>query len=359
MAGKAENVPPDAGRVACDEFPKRALPAVQGKRQPGFQVVARRSALNAVYRHGHGSPSVEVCGVLVGNVYHDDAGPYLYIEASIRGEHAGSQDAQVTFTAATWTHVQDEMDRHHPDRRMLGWYHTHPRFGIFLSGMDLFIQQNFFGLPWQVAFVYDPVGGDEGVFIWREGNPVRESFLVEEDAVSAKLQTVPRGASGPGLLAEEPAARLETVERQQKWLLGGVAGVAVLMLFWPLVWSGLRPAPVDGAAREWDEHFLRELVQLRAQAEKLRGDVLGLRRQVAQFQNAMDVRLPPPSAPELSPMEVAVALLTGDLLPGPPRPLPGSLVPALVLSAELARATRDSRRARPALAPLRFPFEKD
>ncbi len=26
-------------------------------------------------------PDIEVCGVLVGNVYHDDHGPYLYVEA--------------------------------------------------------------------------------------------------------------------------------------------------------------------------------------------------------------------------------------------------------------------------------------
>jgi proteasome lid subunit RPN8/RPN11 len=358
MAGKAEKAPPDAGRVAADDFPARPLPSVQG-RQPGFQVVARRSALNDVYRHGHASPGVEVCGVLVGNVYRDDAGPFLYVEASIRGEHAGSQDAQVTFTADTWTHVQDEMDRHHPDRRVLGWYHTHPGFGIFLSGMDLFIQENFFGLPWQVAFVYDPVGGDEGVFVWREGNPVRESFLVEEDALSAKLQTAPRRASGPVPLAEETAARLETLERQQKWLLGGVAAVALLVLVWPFLWGGLRSAPADGPAREWDEHLLRELGQLRVQAGELGGEVVRLRRQVARVQNTVDARLPPPPEPALSPQEAAVALLVGDLLPGPPRPLPGSLVPALALAADLARAARDPRRPRPAPVPFHIPVEKD
>ena len=37
--------------------------------------------------------------------------------------------------------------------------------------MDLFIHDNFFNFPWQIAFVYDPLGGDEGSFVWRAGKP--------------------------------------------------------------------------------------------------------------------------------------------------------------------------------------------
>ena len=46
--------------------------------------------------------------------------------------------------------------------------------------MDLFIQDNFFNLPWQVAFVYDPIAGDDGSFVWRAGKSEREPFVVDE-----------------------------------------------------------------------------------------------------------------------------------------------------------------------------------
>jgi proteasome lid subunit RPN8/RPN11 len=49
---------------------------------------------------------------------------------------------------------------------MVGWYHTHPGFGIFLSGMDLFIHQNFFTQLWHVAFVLDPRARTSGFFTW-------------------------------------------------------------------------------------------------------------------------------------------------------------------------------------------------
>jgi proteasome lid subunit RPN8/RPN11 len=127
--------------------------------------------------------------VLVGNVYHDDNGPYLHICANIRGNSAAGHAAQVTFTAETWNQIQQEMDRKHADKKMVGWYHTHPGFGIFLSGMDLFIQKNFFNLPWQVAFVYDPIGRDEGLFVWRGGNCEREPFLVDQKPEAEQEQS--------------------------------------------------------------------------------------------------------------------------------------------------------------------------
>lgn len=65
------------------------------------------------------------------------------------------------------------MDKTHSGKRILGWYHTHPNFGIFLSEQDQFIQQSFFNLAFQVALVYDPVRKVHGVFSWRDSKPWR------------------------------------------------------------------------------------------------------------------------------------------------------------------------------------------
>jgi proteasome lid subunit RPN8/RPN11 len=170
--------------------------------------------------------------VLVGNVFQDEQGPYLHIEASIRGQHAGNLAAQVTFTGETWSHIHDQMEKHHAGRSILGWYHTHPGFGIFLSAMDLFIQDNFFNLPWQVAHVYDPVADDEGMFVWQAGKPVRAPFLVEEDADEEQpaVTLVPAEGtpSDPVPALGTLAARLDRLEKQHKGLLVLVLLVALV-----------------------------------------------------------------------------------------------------------------------------------
>src|SRR5690606_25238601 len=81
---------------------------------------------------------------------------------------------------ATWDYVHQVLESDYPGQKIVGWYHTHPDFGVFLSGMDLFIQDNFFNLPWQVAFVYDPVRREEGVFVWKNGKSERVPHLVHK-----------------------------------------------------------------------------------------------------------------------------------------------------------------------------------
>jgi hypothetical protein len=76
------------------------------------------------------------------------------------------------------------MDKHYPDLRIVGWYHTHPGHGIFLSDMDIFLHESFFGLPWQMALVYDPQSGQESIFDASEGKSHKLEYLVEADESS-------------------------------------------------------------------------------------------------------------------------------------------------------------------------------
>jgi proteasome lid subunit RPN8/RPN11 len=181
----------DASNVALQEWPQMAPPRVNGRREGGFQTVIKRTVLDQIHDHGRSNTEVEICGVLVGSVFQDEFGPYLYITDMIKGDAASQHATQVTFTAETWDHIQNVMDREHVGKSIVGWYHTHPGFDIFLSGMDLFIQDNFFNLPWQVALVYDPIGEKEGLFVWRKGKSEKESYLVEEDPAAEQAMRKP------------------------------------------------------------------------------------------------------------------------------------------------------------------------
>ena len=72
------------------------------------------------------------------------------MEASLRSKRAfpGAKAVQggthVTFTQDTWEHIYQIKDRDYPDARIVGWYHSHPGFGVFLSDHDTFIHKNFF-----------------------------------------------------------------------------------------------------------------------------------------------------------------------------------------------------------------------
>lgn len=170
--------PLDIGAIRAEEWPHRQLTPLPRKRKRGFQVIFQDYVLRDIHTHGQSITDMEICGLLIGHVYRDEHGPFLHIIGAVEGRHATHHAAQVTFTSATWEYAHDVLEREYPDQRIVGWYHTHPDFGIFLSGMDLFIQENFFNLPWQVAFVYDPIRREEGLFAWKDGKSERVDYLV-------------------------------------------------------------------------------------------------------------------------------------------------------------------------------------
>ena len=114
--------------------------------------------------------------MLVGSWHRDEAGPFVKVIESIRGEGAETRFAEVTFTHQTWAKINAEMDTKFTELSIVGWYHTHPDFGIFLSDRDRFIHEHFFSGPGQIAHVIDPIRKIEGVFVWRNGKPIRASI---------------------------------------------------------------------------------------------------------------------------------------------------------------------------------------
>lgn len=103
----------------------------------------------------------------------DPARPRTRIEAWIEAKHADNRGANITFTHQTWEYVNNQKDTLYPEMKMVGWFHTHPGFGIFLSSYDLFIHENFFKEAGQVALVMDPRSNKTGAFSWQEGQVVQ------------------------------------------------------------------------------------------------------------------------------------------------------------------------------------------
>ena len=159
-----------------------------------FRVFIGQDAFDHLVEHGHEDTSVEVGGVLVGRPARDDGGPFVVVEEIIDALHCKEGVTELTFTHDAWEHINNEMDAHHEDRKIVGWYHTHPGFGLFLSEQDMFIQKSFFDLPFQVALVYDPLSREHASFVWREGEVWRlrcywigeQPHLWDGDRLSAK-----------------------------------------------------------------------------------------------------------------------------------------------------------------------------
>ena len=133
-------------------------------------------ALVAIEEHARSDMSVELGGVLLGGTYLDGEGrPYVVISDMLAADHYESTRGSFKFTHETWAEITRQRQRLAPELAMVGWYHTHPGWGVFLSGMDLFICEHFFGKPLDVALVVDPCRGDRGMFQWTAEEPRQTS----------------------------------------------------------------------------------------------------------------------------------------------------------------------------------------
>ncbi len=128
-----------------------------------------RLTADAIERHALSDTTVELGGILLGKECVDDKSgrPFVWVTDSLEAKHFENTQASFTYTHDSWEEITRERDRLHPDKDIVGWYHTHPDFGVFLSGHDVFIHRHFFGQPLQVAYVVDPIRQTRGFFRWR------------------------------------------------------------------------------------------------------------------------------------------------------------------------------------------------
>ncbi len=116
----------------------------------------------------------ETGGLLLGRVYRERGVDLVRVTDILPARHTDSGPVWLTFTCDTWL---DLIHRHAacPDKATVGWYHSHPGLGVFLSGSDRFIHKSFFGdQPWYIALVLDPLSGEHGVFVWNGTEIVRD-----------------------------------------------------------------------------------------------------------------------------------------------------------------------------------------
>jgi hypothetical protein len=99
-----------------------------------------------------------------------------------------------------------------------------------------------------VALVYDPRANEEGIFVWKNGQPQIEPFLVEADMPGEhdtrrveKAKDVSTGAGATSPEFATLAQRLDAIERRQRIILTFLALIGVMALAWPLIVSAFLP----------------------------------------------------------------------------------------------------------------------
>lgn len=134
------------------------------------KVYIKQDVYKALEKLAASDTSKELGSIILGEYCQEHGKTHVIISQYIEAKYTDASASTLTFTHETWDYVHAEHEKRYPDKKIIGWQHTHPNYGIFLSNYDMFIQENFFNLPFQVAYVIDPIQNLRGFFQWKNGH---------------------------------------------------------------------------------------------------------------------------------------------------------------------------------------------
>lgn len=164
---------------------KARLPGRVKSDYPGHLVVPfiLQETLQRLKRYASSDTGYELGGVLVGRIGKSSRRQFIEILDFIPATRGVSHRASFEFTNEAQQEIHEVKEKNFKDLHILGWFHTHPGYGIFLSSADQFIDDHYFTELFHVAVVLDPTRPDveAGVFVWDRGTRLRVPFFLPEE----------------------------------------------------------------------------------------------------------------------------------------------------------------------------------
>jgi proteasome lid subunit RPN8/RPN11 len=271
--GELEEAPRQK-RLRPDQNRHFAVVSCQAPAEGDLPIYVDLDVMRDVEAHALSNLDAELGGVLLGGQYEDDQGrPFVVITDSLRAEYYENSKGSFKFTHETWSDITRKRDEFPEDLQMVGWYHTHPGWGVFLSGMDTFICGHFFNKPLDVALVVDPRQQERAFFQWTTTPDKRTRLtrgyyltgsrfrLPELELYAAQLEgkiPMPSDPRYSGLPGVYPPTVVQVGESKQTWMAVAVLGMLTMqflvlaLIAWRIVApdsvAAARPAAKEPAA---------------------------------------------------------------------------------------------------------------
>jgi len=176
--------------------------------------------LTQIEKHCYSTLEYEVGGMLFGKI----TSTTTQINGFVPALKASKQLVTLTFTHDVWDAILKEGEEKFPGQQIVGWYHTHPSFGIFLSDYDKFIQTEFFKQKGQVALVVDPVAGKLG---WFETAGSEVKLIAADETATGPKQK--KDSSGPVSAKRRPSQAALLVSTAAALVIGAGIGSSVAL----------------------------------------------------------------------------------------------------------------------------------
>jgi len=138
-----------SGRLTMDE-------TEEAQTNDFYEVYMYLETLEEIVRHCKAQLPYEAIGFLAGDNYKWSGRGWISVNGFICGKTRATE-VRVEFDEGAMGDIVTALRQHYPGQILVGWYHSHPGYGCFLSPTDIETQRSCFREPYHVALVIDPV----------------------------------------------------------------------------------------------------------------------------------------------------------------------------------------------------------
>lgn len=143
-----------------------------------FEAYLDEKALRQALQHAKSAAEKgnEAMGLLAGEVREWRGKRYVLVEDYLTGDNSATS-VSVRFSQEAFPHLAEQINQARKEGKIIvGWNHSHPNYGCFLSPTDVSTQKKYFSEEFNIAVVVDPVRREKKVFkLDASSNGYRES----------------------------------------------------------------------------------------------------------------------------------------------------------------------------------------
>lgn len=143
---------------------------IRQQRSEPFHVYILDTVFEKIWKQLVNSPNIETGGILVGHPFQtlgNEGKTFTVIVGAVQQDSDSRSVGHFTVTPREIATARTEMEEIYPGLVAVGWYHSHPGHGVFLSGQDMAIARSIYNAEWHVALVVDPTKKQRPVGFFR------------------------------------------------------------------------------------------------------------------------------------------------------------------------------------------------
>ena len=282
MAKKIGKTSNKTKKQAMEEsLPQNILPI--GERvEENKKIYISQSVYKEIHKFTKNKTTNESGGMLIGNVIEEFGKTNIIIQGFVEAKYTEATPTTLKFTHETWEYVHSEIERRFENGQIVGWIHTHPDFGIFLSEYDVFIQENFFKEDYQIAYVVDPIQHIEGFYFWINGKIERCKGFYIFDKTGEKIDI----ESEKEAETQNKVSNVSTGRPMLLYILSGALALVVVIMAIVSVNLFNRMSILETQQENLVESANQSIYYLQQQVTSLESEISDLQSQIDAYHQA-------------------------------------------------------------------------